>query len=200
MSAQERRSLLLDAADQVFATRGYAASSVDAIVSAAGVTPPVLYDHFASKAELYAELVDRHYGSLREIWTRHASSGLPGRESFAAAVDEWFAYVDAHPFAARMLFDEATGDRDASAAHSRIEHASRAEVLDLLRTNVSKTVAAKGGLEVEMRWEILRSVLQGLARWWSDHPQVPRAQVVDAALAALWPMLSSGGMPLRDRP
>ena len=74
--AAQRRTLLLDAADQVFADRGYRAAGVDVIARHAGVTVPVLYDHFRSKTDLYAELVARHYQALREVWFRHAATQL----------------------------------------------------------------------------------------------------------------------------
>src|SRR5256885_10107056 len=88
MPSEQRRTLLLDAADHVFAERGYRAAGVDAIAQQAGVTVPVLYDHFRSKTDLYAELVARHYQALREIWFRHAATGEPLDHWLGLAVDE----------------------------------------------------------------------------------------------------------------
>ena len=39
---------------------------------------------------------------------------------------------------------------------------------------------------LEMAWVVMRGVLQGLAMWWSEHPQVPRERVVATAMNALW--------------
>ena len=185
--AAQRRRLLVDAADHVFAEHGYQATGVEAIARRAGVTAPVLYDHFRSKADLYVELVEHHYASLREIWFRHATSGDPIATWLGPAVDQWFAYVEAHPFARRMLFHESTRDPAASEAHRRIQDASRAEVTALLRR-----VAATDGVDlgddvaVELAWETLRAILQGLAVWWHERPEVPRARIVDTAMNALW--------------
>ena len=63
------------AALEVFGERGYHGASIDEICRRSGVTPPVLYDHFASKQELYERLLERHYAELREIWFRHAADG-----------------------------------------------------------------------------------------------------------------------------
>jgi hypothetical protein len=41
-------------------------------------------------------------------------------------------------------------------------------------------------VDLELAWETLRAVLQGLALWWADHPEVPRARVVSAAMNMLW--------------
>src|SRR2546423_12582290 len=94
--AAQRRTLLLDAADQVFADRGYRAAGVDVIARHAGVSVPVLYDHFRSKTDLYAELLARHYQALREVWFRHAATGEPLDHWLGLAVAEWVVEVDPH--------------------------------------------------------------------------------------------------------
>ena len=183
----ERRRLLLDAAGHVFAARGYQAAGVDSIARAAGVTVPVVYDHFSSKADLYAELVRVHYAGLREVWFRHAATGEPVAAWLDAAIDDWFGYVEDHPFAGRMLFHEATGDPVASVAHREIQDASRAEVTELLRYQAALSGTELGDdIAVALVWETLRAVLQGLAVWWQGRPEVPRARVVDAAMNAIW--------------
>jgi AcrR family transcriptional regulator len=193
VTAPERRRLLLDAAGRVFAARGYQAATVDAIAGEAGVTVPVLYDHFRSKAGLYAELVDVNYQSLREIWFGHASRGEPLEAWLGPAVDDWYGYLEVHPFARRMLFLESTGDPVAADAHRRIQEDSRIAVTSLLRLEADRAGIDLGDdTGVELTWETLRAVLQGLAVWWHDHPEVPRARIVQAALDALW--LGVGGV------
>jgi len=54
----QRRAQLLDAASEVFTTRGYHAAAMDDIADAAGVSKPVLYQHFESKLDLYLALLD----------------------------------------------------------------------------------------------------------------------------------------------
>jgi AcrR family transcriptional regulator len=179
--------LLLDAADQVFADRGYRAAGVDVIAQHAGVTVPVLYDHFRSKTDLYAELVARHYDALRAIWFQHASTDQALDQWLGLAVDEWFEYVEQHPFAGRMLFQETTGDPETAAAHRRIQDTSRTQVTALLRHEAERAGVDLGDdVGVELAWETLRAVLQGLAVWWRDRPEVPRHRIVDAAMNAIW--------------
>ena len=57
LPADQRRQQLLDVARDVFAERGFHATSMDEIAEAAGVTKPVLYQHFPSKRALYVELL-----------------------------------------------------------------------------------------------------------------------------------------------
>src|SRR6188768_4255311 len=104
MNAATRRSSIEAAATDVFAERGYRGASIDEIARRSGVTPPVLYDHFASKQDLYKQLLEHHFADLRGIWRENLPGEAPPRERVAKSVDAWFAYIEAHPFAGRMLF------------------------------------------------------------------------------------------------
>src|SRR5829696_7279639 len=59
-----RRKQLLAAAQQIFVAHGYHAAAMDDIAERAGVSKPVLYQHFPGKLELYLALLDKHTGSL----------------------------------------------------------------------------------------------------------------------------------------
>lgn len=183
LSAAERRELIEAAATEVFAEHGYRGASIDAIVKRAGVTPPVFYDHFASKQALHRRLLERHYDDLRAVWERE----LPGPElaggRIGRAFDAWFAYVEANPYAGRMLF-RPTGDPALDAIHDEVTAASRDAALHVLTDEPGAEHLA--GPEVELAWEVFRATLQGIALWWLDHPQVPRARIVATAMNALW--------------
>ena len=58
LTAEQRRQQLVAVALELFARRGYRATTMDDIAEAAGVTKPLLYQHFSSKRALYLELVD----------------------------------------------------------------------------------------------------------------------------------------------
>lgn len=187
LSAQERCELIERAATEVFAEHGYHRASVDEIARRAGITPPVLYDHFTSKRALHERLLERHYGELREVWRRNLPGPEPAGERIGRAFDAWFAYVEANPYACRMLFRDATGDPELQALHRDVEHRSRAEGLHLLADEPgSEHVAGPQPLRMQMAWEIFRGSLQALALWWYEHPEVPRADIVATAMNALW--------------
>ncbi len=67
MPRTERRAQLLDAAQSVFVARGYHAAAMDEIADRAGVSKPVLYQHFPGKLELYLALLDQHCDTCRLI-------------------------------------------------------------------------------------------------------------------------------------
>ena len=188
MTAEARREVIEDAATEVFAQRGYHAASMDEIAQRSGVSVPVVYDHFDSKRDLHRRLLERHFADLREVWAEYAASEAPADQRMAGAFDAWFAYVQSHPYAWRMLFRETTGDPDVQAMHAEVAAASRAALLPLLAREPGATrVAASADTEaLDMVWEVFRAVLQGLALWWYEHQHVPRERIVATAMNALW--------------
>jgi AcrR family transcriptional regulator len=187
MAAPARRKVIADAAAVLFAEHGYRGASIDAIARASGVTPPVVYEHFESKRELYRELLERHFAELREVWREHFAGEGPAAERVARSFDAWFAYVEVHPFAGRVLFRYST-DPEIEAVHAEVAARSREAILPLFAAepgaeNLAGSVEGEG---IEMVWVVLRGVLQGLAVWWSEHPEVPRERVVATAMNALW--------------
>jgi AcrR family transcriptional regulator len=188
MSAVERRALIEREAAALFAARGYGGASIQEIVRRAGVSPPVFYDHFASKAELYRSLLEHHYAELRAIWASRLPGEEPAEERVARSIDAWFEYVGTHPFAARLLFREPEGDPRASAVYAEVTGSSRAAVMTLFAAEpgAENLTGSLDGSGLEMSWVVLRGVLQGLANWWADHPEVPREMVVATAMNALW--------------
>lgn len=187
MAAPARRKVIADAAAVLFAEHGYRGASIDAIARASGVTPPVVYEHFESKRELYRELLERHFAELREVWREHFAGEGPLERRIADSFDAWFAYVEVHPFAGRVLFRYST-DPEIEAVHAEVAERSREAILPLFAAepgaeNLAGSVTDEG---IEMVWVVLRGVLQGLAVWWSEHPEVPRERVVATAMNALW--------------
>lgn len=77
MSGQERREQLLDVGRRLFARKGFEAVSVEEIASKAGVSKPVVYEHFGGKEGLYAVVVDREMGYLLDSIT--AALAIPAK-------------------------------------------------------------------------------------------------------------------------
>jgi AcrR family transcriptional regulator len=184
LSAAERRERILAAATTLIAERGYADAPIDAIARAAGVSPPVVYDHFPAKLALYEAVLDSHFANLRAIWAEFPTGEL-STESITASFNAWFGYVEANPDAARILFREPSA-ADAAAVHRAVSDRSRDLVLQPLIGAPASAPLTGSSPDLEMTWVVLRGVLQGLALWWVDRPDVPRARVVTAAVDSLW--------------
>jgi AcrR family transcriptional regulator len=188
LRAEARRELIEQAASELFAERGYHGASIDEIARRSGVSAPVVYDHFDSKLALHRHLVDRHYAELRQVWRDNLPGEEPQEERIARAFDAWFAYIESHPFAARMLFRDTTGEPEVEAGRRAVAAQSREAIRPLMgEEQGSESIA--GGADVEsldMAWEVVRAVLQGLALWWADHPRVPRERIVATAMNSIW--------------
>jgi len=179
--------MIAAAATELFAERGYRGASIEEIARRSGVTPPVVYDHFSSKLDLYRQLLEGHFAQLREIWARKWPGNDPPAERAARSIDTWFSYVE-HAGVAKLLFREPSGDPKAEGVHAEVSARSRAKVMERFVTEpgaeeVTGSLADEG---VEMAWVVLRGVLQGLALWWVDYPDVPRERVVAMAMNSLW--------------
>lgn len=191
------------AATQVFAERGYAGASIDEIARRSGVSPPVVYDHFASKLALFERLLERTRDELLAMWVRELAGQGDGlspsghRERRPAddastrmrrAFTAWARYVEENRFASRMYFQESTGDPAARAAHRAIQAQARAALGAILgaEPGAERIAGATDAESLEMAAEVIRAGLAGLAIWWDEHPHVPRERIVATAMNVLW--------------
>ena len=199
LSPERRRELILDGAMEVFARHGYEAASIQEIAAAGGVTPAVIYDHFASKATLQIELLQRQTALLLEhVATALAGAPAEPQARLRTGVDAFFAFVEQHNFAWRMLVREPPSDPDVARAYRRLEHEATAAIAGFLQAGGAPARGRKGGAgsargrkgEVarasEMWAQALRAAQNGLAAWWYEHPEVPREEVVDRLMDLCW--------------
>lgn len=96
MPRAQRRAQLIRVATDVFAQSGYHMASMDEVASAAGVSKPVLYQHFASKKDLYIAVVDTAACMLDEV-LRPALDLPDHRQRTEVAVAELLRFVSEHP-------------------------------------------------------------------------------------------------------
>jgi len=138
LPAVQRRRQLLDVSLDVFAQRGFHAASMAEVAEAAGVTKPVLYQHFGSKRELYLELLD-DVGQrlLEEVQKATAAAGGP-RQQVAAGFAAYFRFVADHENAFRLLFggDGREADAEFAEAVRRVEDAMADAIAALIDTDI----------------------------------------------------------------
>jgi AcrR family transcriptional regulator len=104
MPAEQRRRQLLDVAGEVFAERGFHATSMDDVATAAGVTKPVLYQHFRNKRALFLELLDDVGDQLLAQLAAAIEPGVGGRGRVEAGFNAYFRFVRDSPSSFRLLF------------------------------------------------------------------------------------------------
>ena len=188
MTAPQRREVIERVATEVFAERGYAGAAMDEIARRSGVSAPVVYDHFASKQDLYERLLERTRDELLEVWRDHLFTDEPAAVRIPRAIEAWAAYVETHPYASRMYFRDATGVPAVQELHREIHAQGRAVLGTILgRERGAANIAGADDREaLEMAAEVMRAGLAGLAVWWSERPHVPRERIVTVAVNVLW--------------
>ena len=190
LTGEERRAAILDAALAVFAERGYHSSSIDDIAREGGISKALIYEHFASKQDLYAELLEQHAGELFSALAEAISeAGRSGSTRLAVGIDAFYGFVEEHRVAWRMLFREAT-DPEAVAVLDRITAEVTAFVAGVIaedpgvrRVEDDESTREHG---VQVLAQLLVGALQSLANWWSDHQELPRERIVEMTMDFAW--------------
>lgn len=186
----ERRALILRAALRTFAANGYDGAAMDEIAAAAGISKAVVYDHVASKRDLYTQLLHTIRTQIEDVVEDALRiPGRDGEERVRAAVDAIYRYVEEHGEASRLLVLELQGANVSAIGHELEETLSTG----LARTLGSETSAFRGHpdreLQLKLLAELLKSVVLGGAGWWYRHPEVAREDLAARTVDVLWPAI-----------
>lgn len=183
-----RRKQLLAAAQDVFVAQGYHAAAMDDIAERAGVSKPVLYQHFPGKLELYLALLDRHCDALVDRVRAAMAATTDNKERVRGAMEAYFDFVGHESEAFRLVFESDL--RHDPAVRERVERVERDSIEAITDTIMSDTGVSRA------RAELLASGLVGVAEtaarfWLAGGRQVPKPEA-EALLAALsWRGISS---------
>jgi AcrR family transcriptional regulator len=133
----QRRIQLLDAASEVFASRGYHAAAMDDIAEAAGVSKPVLYQHFSSKLDLYLALLDQSCERLVEVLEDALSSTDDNANRVNAMVAAFFEFVSTSGDFRFVFESDLTGERAVQQRLALVNHAISGAIADVIAEDTS---------------------------------------------------------------
>jgi len=187
-----RRAQLLAAAQDVFVSNGYHAAAMDEIAERAGVSKPVLYQHFPSKLELYRALLETHVDELIERVRTAIRSTPDNKQRVDAAVGAFYDFVDNEGQAYRMVF-ESDLRGEPTVAHE-IERA-----ISVSLDAITETIMVDAGLDPDQA-RLLAVGLVGLsqvtARFWLDSQRrLVKKEAVALISTLAWKGIS--GFPLQ---
>ena len=189
----ERRAQLLTAALEVFTAAGYHAAAMDEIADRAGVSKPVLYQHFPSKLDLYLAVLDLHVDSLVYTIHRAIASTHDNADRVRATVDAYFNFIEEEGEAYRLLFE----------SDMNVEPAVRERLSRMTydcAAAVSAIIAADTGIPEEAAMLLgvgLIGTAQFTARYWLERDgRVPRKAAADLVANLQWRGIS--GYPLHN--
>ena len=183
----ERRGQLLVAASEVFVDRGYHAAGMDEIADRAGVSKPVLYQHFSSKLELYLAVLARHVENLVSGVQQALSTTTDNRRRLHSAVQAFFDFIEHDSQGYRLIFENDYVTEPQVAAQVKVATESCTDaVFDL--------ISRDSGLEAHRARMIavgLVAVSVDSARYWlnNDRP-IPRDDAINGTVQFAWGGLS----------
>lgn len=194
LRAAERRTQLLEVAGNLFAEHGYHGLSMESLAEAAGVSKPVLYQHFPSKRDLYLGLVA---DAVEEMEAR-VSGALEGtsdnKARITGAVSAYFDFVEDSRFG--LLFT--TAELADEAVRDAVEGA-----FNRVASQIAGLIAEDAGLDSDAAL-FLAASLRGLAsegaRWWVERGTMPKAEAVHLVSRLAWRGLGAfdAGTPVKD--
>ncbi|MDT9692139.1 TetR/AcrR family transcriptional regulator [Streptomyces sp. P9(2023)] len=182
MTGAERREQLLDIGRTLFAEKGFEGTSVEEIAAKAGVSKPVVYEHFGGKEGLYAVVVDREMRQLLEMVNGALTAGHP-RELLEQAAFALLDYIERYTDGFRILV------RDSPVAQSTGTFAS-------LISDIATQVEDILGLEFKARGfdpklaPLYAQALVGsvalTGQWWLDVRKPKKAEVAAHLVNLAW--------------
>jgi AcrR family transcriptional regulator len=175
MRAPARRAAILRSAARCFAAAGFDGTSMDDVALAAGVSKPVVYDHFPSKEALYlallTDLSDRLFAGSRAA----IAPGQPNAQGIAAAVAVLVRFVAGAPDEAGLLFQQPHGEGPLASAARIIQQRATAGIAEMLAPRAPGAAPWRYLLAAEF----MKSGLHAASLWWRDHPEIEAERLTE---------------------
>jgi len=183
LTAEARRAQLLSVAREVFAEDGYPGAAMEKIAQRAGVTKPVLYQHFEGKKELYLALLDSDMSRLLAQVSGAIESAHDNPSRIRKGLEAYFNYIEANVDSFRLLFRETMGaDPEFRESIDRFH--------DAAATSIGAIIADETGKSLELAELLARGIMgmsEAAATWWLDRKQeIEKAELVESLAELAW--------------
>jgi AcrR family transcriptional regulator len=183
-----RRAQLLEAAQAAFVENGYHAAAMDDIAERAGVSKPVLYQHFPGKLELYLALLDKHSEGLEQLVREALASTHDNKERVYATIAAYFEFVSRDGAAFRLIFESDLTNE--SAVRNRLD------TVGLVCAEAIAEVIAEDTSLPDPDASLLGMALSGMAQvsarhWLAQGSSIPQDEAARLVGALAWRGLGS---------
>jgi AcrR family transcriptional regulator len=193
MTGQQRREQLLDIGRKLFAEKGFEGTSVEEIAATAGVSKPVVYEHFGGKEGLYAVVVDHELQKLLRAMTSALTTTVRPREVLEVAALTLLDYIETETDGFRILV------RDSPVAQATGGFASLiSDVASHVEHILAAQFAARGfdARVAPLYAQMLVGMVALTGQFWLDHRNVEKAEVAAHLVNLAW----NGLTRLEQRP
>ena len=183
MTGKQRREQLVDVGRKLFAAKGFEGTSVEEIAAAAGVSKPVIYEHFGGKEGLYAVVVDREIDALLSAITATLTSNGTSRQIIERAALALLDYIEGSTDGFRILVrDSPPGQSTGTFASLMSDVASQVEyilVAAFKRHHLDPKAAP-------MYAQMLVGMIAMTGQWWLDSRKFKKHEVAAHVVNLAW--------------
>lgn len=183
MTGKQRREQLLDIGRHLFAERGFEGTSVEEIAARAGVSKPVVYEHFGGKEGLYAVVIDREIQNLLEAMTKSLTVDAPPRKILEIAAVTLLDYIESSTDGFRILV------RDSPISGSTTGFATlMSDVASQVEYILAGHFSARGfdPVTAPLYGQMLVGMVALTGQFWLDHRQTPKHEVAAHVVNLAW--------------
>jgi AcrR family transcriptional regulator len=182
MTSAQRRAQLIEVGLALFAEKGIEGTSVEEIAASAGVSKPLIYEHFGGKEGLYAVVVDREMRALLQLISESLLQGSPRVKAENAAL-AFLTYIETRSDGFRILvLNSPVGGQSGSFATLLSEAASQVEhifVSELTTRGFDPQMAP-------MYAQMLVGMVALTGQWWLDARLLTREEVAAHIVNLAW--------------
>ncbi|CAM3478896.1 TetR/AcrR family transcriptional regulator [Nocardioides dubius] len=193
MPRKARRAQLLESALEVFVAQGYHSAAMDDIAERAGVSKPVLYQHFPGKLELYVALLDASCDTVIASCREALASTDDNKQRVAAAMSAFYDYVGSDSGAFRLVFEsDLTNEPGIRERVDRVTTECASMITEVIHEDTGLPDRAANLLAVS-----LVGMAQVSARFWVNDPgEISKADATALVSALAWRGIA--GYPKHD--
>ncbi|MFL6055841.1 MAG: TetR/AcrR family transcriptional regulator [Actinoallomurus sp.] len=178
-----RRRQLLGAAQAVFVAQGYHAAAMDEIAERAGVSKPVLYQHFPGKLELYLALLEEHAEGLVQRLRDALASTPDNKLRVQRTIEAFYDFVAGEGEAYRLVFESDL--RNVAPVRARVDRTNQ-QCAEMIAQVIQEDTGVSSD-EAHLLGIGLVGMAEVSARYWlSQRGTIPKAQAEHLIARLQW--------------
>lgn len=183
MTGLQRRSQLIDVGRSLFAARGLDGTTIEEIAACAGVSKPVIYEHFGSKEGLYTEVVDFEFRILLDAINTALGDEAKPRALVERAALALLTYIEDRSDGFRILMRDAPPSQPEGAFSTLLSHIT-ARVEHILADEFSRR--GLSGEDGAMYAQMLVGMVAMTGQWWQDSRRPDKRTVAAHLVNLAW--------------